>query len=116
MTLGLPRKWGRGTSTSGSRSPFFLEDRAEPAPRRVTAGHVPLLSFASSGSTKQQRREAEEAAINLVIERLAPAELEDLVRGPSTSLPEPIVRRNPTLSNPFVRGKVYELACGEPLS
>ena len=29
-------------------------------------------------------------------------------------LPEPIVRRNPTLSNPFVRGKVYELAGGEP--
>ena len=29
-------------------------------------------------------------------------------------LPEPIVRRNPTLSNPFVRAKVYELACCEP--
>ena len=29
-------------------------------------------------------------------------------------LPEPIVRRNPTLSNPFVRGKVYELAGGDP--
>ena len=26
-------------------------------------------------------------------------------------LPEPLVRRNPTLSNPFVRSKVYELAC-----
>ena len=31
------------------------------------------------------------------------------------SPPEPIVRRNPTLSNPFVRGKVYELACGDPV-
>ena len=29
-------------------------------------------------------------------------------------LPEPLVRRNPTLSNPFVRAKVYELACGSP--
>ena len=59
---------------------------------------------------------AEEAAINLVIERLAPAELDALVRQAVASLPEPIVRRNPTLSNPFVRGKVYELACGEPMS
>ena len=43
-------------------------------------------------------------------------ELQDLIRRALESLPEPIVRRNPTLSNPFVRGKVYELACGEPLS
>jgi len=32
------------------------------------------------------------------------------------ALPEPIVRRNPTLSNPFVRSKVYELAGGDPLA
>ena len=71
--------------------------------------------FSASGH-KQRQRVAEEAAINLVIERLPPEELEDLVRQAVASLPEPIVRRNPTLSNPFVRGKVYELACGEPLS
>jgi hypothetical protein len=58
----------------------------------------------------------EEAAINLVISSLRPEEVESLVRRAVESLPEPIVRRNPTLSNPFVRGKVYELACGEPLS
>ena len=51
-----------------------------------------------------------------MIERLRPDELDDLVRQAVALLPEPIVRRNPTLSNPFVRGKVYELACGEPLS
>ena len=56
----------------------------------------------------------EEAAINLVIERLHPTS-SSLVRLAVDSLPEPIVRRNPTLSNPFVRSKVYELACGEPL-
>jgi hypothetical protein len=38
-----------------------------------------------------------------------------LVRRAVASLPTPIVRRNPTLSNPFVRAKVYELAAGEPL-
>ena len=63
---------------------------------------------------KEQQQVAEEAAINLVIERLSPAELEALVRHAVAALPEPIVRRNPTLSNPFVRGKVYELAGGEP--
>jgi hypothetical protein len=64
----------------------------------------------------ERERQAEEEAINLVIERLRPEELKDLVRQAVALLPEPIVRRNPTLSNPFVRGKVYELACGEPLS
>jgi hypothetical protein len=61
-------------------------------------------------------RAEEEAAINLVIESLPPDELESLLRRALESLPGPIVRRNPTLSNPFVRGKVYELACGEPLA
>jgi hypothetical protein len=58
----------------------------------------------------------EEAAISLVIESLRAEELEVLVRRALEALPGPIVRRNPTLSNPFVRAKVYELACGEPLS
>ena len=44
-----------------------------------------------------------------------PHEMDELVRQAIAMLPEPIVRRNPTLSNPFVRGKVYELAGGEPL-
>jgi hypothetical protein len=63
----------------------------------------------------EERREAEEAAINLVIEQLGPDEVEELVRRAVASLPAPIVRRNPTLSNPFVRAKVYELAAGEPM-
>ena len=46
----------------------------------------------------------------------APTELDRLLEQALSLLPEPIVRRNPTLSNPFVRGKVYELACGEPES
>jgi len=66
---------------------------------------------------KQDSAQAEEdAAINLVISSLEPHELANLVRQAVDALPEPIVRRNPTLSNPFVRTKVYELACGEPLS
>jgi hypothetical protein len=64
---------------------------------------------------KEAERADEEAAINLVIESLRPDDLQDLVRKAVESLPEPIVRRNPTLSNPFVRGRVYELAGGEPI-
>jgi hypothetical protein len=70
-------------------------------------------------SRQQQAREideqaAEQAAIAYMIEQLSTEDLDRLVAQAVGSLPEPIVRRNPTLSNPFVRGKVYELACGEP--
>ena len=65
---------------------------------------------------QEQVREDENAAIGLVIGSLRPEEVDELVRRAVASLPEPIVRRNPTLSNPFVRGKVYELAGGDPIS
>ena len=50
-----------------------------------------------------------------MIEQLSPDQVDHLVQQAIDQLPEPLVRRNPTLSNPFVRGKVYELACGAPL-
>ncbi|AMV37898.1 helix-turn-helix domain-containing protein [Planctomyces sp. SH-PL62] len=58
---------------------------------------------------------SQEAAVSYVLEKLHPDELKRLTAAALDSLPEPVVRRNPTLSNPFVRGKVYELACGEPV-
>ena len=61
------------------------------------------------------QKAAEEAAIAYVLEQLGPDQVDRLVRQAIAFLPEPLVRRNPTLSNPFVRGKVYELACGEPV-
>jgi biotin operon repressor len=69
---------------------------------------------------QQQAREvdeqaAEEAAVAYMIEQLTAEQLDRLVRQAMELLPEPLVRRNPTLSNPFVRSKVYELACGSPL-
>jgi hypothetical protein len=84
--------------------------------RRELEAHLRTIEARRDQLRQQEEREAEEAAINLVIERLRPEELEDLVRQAVALLPEPIIRRNPTLSNPFVRGKVYELACGELLS
>ncbi len=68
---------------------------------------------------EKMRQEAaiaeEEAAIQLVLERLRPGELQELISKAVASLPGPIVRRNPTLSNPFVRARVYELAGGEAI-
>jgi hypothetical protein len=61
------------------------------------------------------QKAAEEAAMSYVLEQLGPEQVERLVEQAVAVLPEPLVRRNPTLSNPFVRGKVYELACGDPL-
>jgi hypothetical protein len=84
--------------------------------RQELAAQLRAIELQRQRLRKEEERVAEEAAINLVIERLAPAELNSLVRQAVALLPEPIVRRNPTLSNPFVRGKVYELAGGEPLS
>ncbi len=63
---------------------------------------------------QEAARAAEEAAINSVLGNLEDGELQSLTEQAIASLPGPIVRRNPTLSNPFVRAKVYELAGGEP--
>jgi hypothetical protein len=62
----------------------------------------------------EERQASEEAAIALVIEQLHPEEVAVLLQRALAALPAPIIRRNPTLSNPFVRAKVYELAAGEP--
>jgi hypothetical protein len=58
---------------------------------------------------------AEEDAIALLLESLPEDELQVLVDKAVASLPAPLVKRNPSLSNRFVRGKVYELAGGEPV-
>jgi hypothetical protein len=60
-------------------------------------------------------RESEEEAIRLMFESMTPDQLQDLTDQAVALLPAPLVRRNPTLSNPFVRAKVYELASGEPI-
>ena len=84
--------------------------------RRELESQLRVLESKREKARQEQTQEAENAAIALVIESLRPDEVDELVRRAVAMLPEPIVRRNPTLSNPFVRGKVYELAAGEPLS
>ena len=83
--------------------------------RRELEAQVKIGEQKREKARLEQARESEDAAIALVIESLRPAQVEELVRQAVALLPEPIVRRNPTLSNPFVRGKVYELAGGDPL-
>lgn len=84
--------------------------------RRQLEEHLRSVAIRRDRERRDEQRESEEEAISLLIERLHPEELQRLVDRAVSELPEPIVRRNPTLSNPFVRGKVYELAGGEPLN
>jgi hypothetical protein len=82
--------------------------------RRELEARMRVVETKREHDRAEEMREAEEAAIGLVIERLHPDDVAALVRQAIAALPAPIVRRNPTLSNPFVRAKVYELAAGEP--
>jgi len=84
--------------------------------RRQLEEHLRSTTARRDRERRDEQREAEEEAISLLIERLHPEELRRLVDRAVSELPGPIVRRNPTLANPLVRGKVYELAGGEPLS
>jgi hypothetical protein len=87
-----------------------LEDR-----RRELEARLRALASRVRHAELVNREAAEEAAIAYVLEQLGPTEVQRLIEQAIALLPEPLVRRNPTLSNPFVRGKVYELACGEPV-
>ncbi|MFM7130679.1 MAG: hypothetical protein ACKO0V_15115 [bacterium] len=51
----------------------------------------------------------EEAAINLVIENMNRDELDKIIRRAVSSLPDTLVRRNPSITNPLIRARVYEL-------
>lgn len=61
---------------------------------------------------REAAQAAEEAAIEVFLDNMSPQELQRLIDQAVASLPQPMVRRNPTLSNPFVRSRVYELAGG----
>jgi biotin operon repressor len=82
--------------------------------RRELEGQLRTVEAQQRQLQAGREQAAEQASISYVLEQLGPAELEDLLKQALNLLPEPIVRRNPTLSNPFVRSKVYELACGDP--
>ncbi len=82
--------------------------------RRKLEDQLRSIDAQQRQTRKAHERAAEEAAITYVLEQLRPEIRDHFVEEALRLLPEPIARRNPTLSNPFVRAKVYELACGEP--
>lgn len=82
--------------------------------RRELQERLGALATRRRRRQEEQSRASEEEAIRVLLEQLGEAELEALVSRAVGALPAPLVRRNPTLSNPFVRAKVYELAGGEP--
>jgi hypothetical protein len=82
--------------------------------RRELEAHLKHVEDRERQAREARERASEQAAVNYVLEQLGPDELNRLVQQAIRLLPEPIVRRNPTLSNPFVRAKVYDLACHEP--
>ncbi len=71
--------------------------------RRELQAHLRHLAHRELQTRQTQDQASEQAAINSVLEQLDPEELNRLVEQAIRMLPEPIVRRNPTLSNPFVR-------------
>jgi Helix-turn-helix domain len=83
--------------------------------RREMEAQLRKIEAQEKQAREAREQAAEQAAISYVLERLGAEELDRLIEQAIGLLPEPIVRRNPTLSNPFVRGKVYELACGKPI-
>ncbi|QEH35303.1 hypothetical protein OJF2_38510 [Aquisphaera giovannonii] len=83
--------------------------------RRELEAQLRSLETRHTQSRQAEVKASEDAAIAYVLEQLGPDEVERLTTQAVALLPEPLVRRNPTLSNPFVRGKVYELACGDPV-
>jgi biotin operon repressor len=82
--------------------------------RRELEDQLRKLAARQQHSREVDEQTAEQAAMAYMIEQLSPEQLDGLVSQAIQELPEPLVRRNPTLSNPFVRAKVYELACGTP--
>jgi Helix-turn-helix domain len=89
-----------------------VADRLENRRRQFEA-HLKQVENQDRQTREAQEQASEQAAINYVLEHLGPDRLNRLVEQAIRLLPEPIVRRNPTLSNPFVRAKVYDLACRE---
>ena len=77
-----------------------------------TQDRLHVVRFVPDLPVRESQRPELRLEVRLIPQHIAPL----LKRRAVEALPEPIIRRNPTLSNPFVRGKVYELACGEPLS
>jgi hypothetical protein len=82
--------------------------------RRKLEDQMQEIEARQHQAAEAKKQADEQAAITYVLERLDSRELRRLLELAISLLPAPIIERNPTLSNPFIRIKVYELACGDP--
>ncbi len=81
--------------------------------QRELQDHLRQSEYRAKLARDTSAHTSEQAAVTYVLEHLNSDELEQLLEQARALLPEPIVRRNPTVSNPFIRAKIYELAIGE---
>ena len=81
--------------------------------RRELAEQLEIIQTQQRQADENREHAAEQAAISNVLDQLQGDQLSRLLEQALHLLPAPIVMRNPTLSNPFVRVKVYELACAD---
>jgi len=82
--------------------------------RRELQTHLRAVEARAQRARARTAESEEEDAIRMVIEQLDPRDLQALLDQAIASLPGPLVRKNPTLTNPFIRTRVYELASGAP--
>jgi hypothetical protein len=85
--------------------------RAE-AERRAEQTAMRNAQAALAKAQAAAEHEAEDAQVTRTLAGLSADRLAELVSQAVATLPAPIVRRNPTITNPFVRAKVFELAGG----
>jgi hypothetical protein len=86
------------------------------AQRHVLRDQIQRVKARERQLQEAEEHNVEQAVVSRVLAQLSAEELDDLVQEALVSLPQPLVRRNPTLSNPFVRTKVFELVCDGRLS
>jgi DNA-binding transcriptional regulator YhcF (GntR family) len=78
--------------------------------RKLLTQHVSQSQQREKKILESEQLAAEEASINLLIDNLSRDELEKLVRRALKTLPEILIKRNPSITNPLIRARVYELA------
>jgi hypothetical protein len=93
---------------------FLAQGGPPPARRDVGSSSGEHFDRAAKEKDARDKREHadEQARITRLLEQIPPLELEALRQRAIESLPAPMIWRNPTLDNSFIRSKVYELACG----
>jgi hypothetical protein len=83
--------------------------------RKMLQQELERLRDQKERALREADQVAEDEEFDAWVSQIPRSQLEDLLRQAVTLLPRPLVRRDPTLTNPLVRSKVLELAgLGDP--